>query len=229
MPEFTNFYTHPKMKQYLKKGNNPHFENTHIDLNSRVLIVGASGTGKTNALVQYIALSPNTYSKVIIVLKEMEPLYDFLQEGLKKNITILTDLGKLPTLQKLRENMEKEEEILLVIDDWVNDIHKYPVVNDIFIRGRKCGITTFFLAQSYYRVPKIIRQQMSFLILLKMSSAKDIQLILSDFALKDKDRLREIYEDATRQNLNFLKINCSGGVNINEKFSHNWTDFYTIE
>jgi len=227
--KFTNFYEHPKMKEFLKKGNNPHFEDTQIELNSRVLVVGASGTGKTNALLQYISLSPNTFSKVIVVYKEDEPLYQLLREGLKNRVEFLTDLSKLGNIAKIRDKMDKDEEVLLVIDDHIMEVEKASNVGEIFVRGRKCGITTFFLAQSYFKCPKILRQQMNYLILLKMSSNKDINLILSDFGGKDPEEIRRIYKDATSEKLHFLKINTSGGIAMDKKFSKNWNDFYDVK
>ena len=60
-----NFYHTKQVKKYLPKTENPSFENTKIALNSRILIIGSSGAGKTNALLNYIMESPNTFSHII--------------------------------------------------------------------------------------------------------------------------------------------------------------------
>ena len=226
--DFINFYELPKTKKYLKKANNPHYEETFIDLNSRVLICGGSGVGKTNSLIQYIYKTPDTFSKIIVVYKETEPLYEMLRDGIKKGIEFYTDLGKLGNIEKIRDGLDKDQEVLLVIDDWINEVHKYPNVGDIFTRGRKKGITTFFLTQSFFKTPKLLRQQMNYLLLFKMSSQKDINLILGEFGGKDPEEIRKIYKDATKEKLNFLKINTSN-ANMNIKFSKNWTNFYEVD
>ena len=121
--EFINFYELPKTKKYLKKANNPHYDETFIDLNSRVLICGQSGSGKTNSLIQYIYKTPDTFAKIIVVYKEIEPLYEMLRDNCKRGIAFYTDLGKLGNIEKIRNGLEKEQEVLLIIDDWINEVH----------------------------------------------------------------------------------------------------------
>jgi hypothetical protein len=70
---------------------------------------------------------------------------------------------------------------------------------------------------------------MSYLVLLKVSSGKDLRLIMSDFALgMSLDDLQNIYKDATKVPMDFLKIDVGSG-NPNKKFSKNWKDFYQVE
>ena len=65
--------------------------------------------------------------------------------------------------------------------------------------------------------------------LLKLSSIRDLNLILSDFSLGiDRKQLATVYKEATKQQFNFLKIDIDNPEN-NKKFSHNWTDFYVFE
>ena len=47
---------------------------------------------------------------------------------------------------------------------------------------------------------------MSYLVLLKVSSGKDLRLIMSDFALGSSlDDLQKLYKDATKVSIDFLK------------------------
>ena len=74
-----------------------------------------------------------------------------------------------------------------------------------------------------------MRLQFSHLILLKLSSNRDLNLILSDYSLGvNREELADIYKDATRDKFHFLKISIDEPDN-NKKFSHNWTDFYSVE
>jgi hypothetical protein len=176
--------------------------------------------------MNYIKLSPNTFSHIHVVFKTFEPLYELLKEHCD-GVTFYDDINKLPDLEKIQK--EKGEQQLVVFDDQINESKKLNTkVAEYFIRGRKKNLTMFFISQSFFKIPKLIRQQMQYLLLLKMSSGKDLRLIVSDFALGlDIDQLQEIYKDATKIQFNFLKINIDEG-DPNKKFSLNFNDFYDI-
>ena len=223
-----NWYENPVVRRMLPQEQPYPFENTHIKVNSRILVVGQTGTGKTQALLHFIAKMPNTFRKIIIFHKEMETLYEFLKEHLQGAIEFHTKLSELPKLAKLREDYEDEDRILLVLDDWMLELKNYPNVNDYFIYGRKRGITVFCLAQDYYPIPKTLRNQMTYLILFKLGQQKDVNMIIRQFDTKEKVLLN-IYEDATREPLNFLKIQTTADCPLNEKFSKNFLGFYKIK
>jgi hypothetical protein len=65
-----------------------------------------------------------------------------------------------------------------------------------------------FLTQSYYDVEKIIRGQLSYLILLQVSSENNLKMILRDYKSLGitGDQLVSIHEEATEDALSFLKI-----------------------
>ena len=58
-------------------------------------------------------------------------------------------------------NPDKENKILIVFDDMIADmIHNKrlnSIVTELFIRGRKLNISLVFITQSYFRVPKDVR------------------------------------------------------------------------
>ena len=85
-----------------------------------------------------------------------------------------------------------------------------------------------YLSQSFFRIPKIIRLQCNYLILLKLGSKRDLNLILSDYGLGvEKDELMAIYKDATQIPFDFLKISTTERQD-SKRFCHNWTDYYDI-
>jgi type II secretory pathway predicted ATPase ExeA len=119
-----NFYENPKVKKYMEEIKNPTFENTQMSMRSRSLVVGASGTGKTNYLVNFIASSPMTFGRVIIVPKLIdEPLYKFLKAELKGSI-VFYSLDQLPSLKELTDARENGLETLVVFDDLVSDLKR---------------------------------------------------------------------------------------------------------
>ena len=104
-------------------------------------------------------------------------------------------------------------------------------MKELMIRGGEIGkgLTMRYLSQSFFKIPKIVRLQFSHLILLKLSSNRDLNLIPSDHSLRvNRDQLAMIYKDATQSKFHFLKI-AVDEPDINRKFSHNWMDFYCIE
>ena len=196
--ELFNWYESKGVKKLIEKEDPYPLENTDIKVNSRILCVGTTGAGKTQSLVHYIAKCPNTFAKIIVFYKESETLYQFLGEQLKGKIEFHTSLNDLPTLASMRKDMEDNERILLVLDDYMMELKNYKNVNDYFIYGRKKNITLFCLAQNYFTIPKVLRSQMTYLLLFSMTQQKDINMILSEFDTKD-GQLREIYKDATKE------------------------------
>jgi hypothetical protein len=69
------------------------------------------------------------------------------------------------------------------------------------------NVSVIFLSQSYFRIPKIIRNNCSYMVLLKLSGQREINVILSEFGLGvSKDELVKIYEYATAQKMDPLLI-----------------------
>ena len=52
----------------------------------------------------------------------------------------------------------KKRKLLIVFDDMnadmINNKRLNPIVTELFIRGRKLGISIVFIIQSYFKVPK---------------------------------------------------------------------------
>lgn len=224
--DLINFYELKAVKEINKKVYNPGFINTDIEIPARVCLQGCSGSGKTTILMNYIYLTNDTWCHIYIVTKSPEPLYDYLAKQLKhKNIDIFYDISKLPLPKDLPQ---PEEQKLVIFDDCISMKNQSTII-DYFIYGRKKNITSFYLSQSYYSIPKAIRAQFSYLLIVKVSQKRDLNLILSDSGgLIEKDELRRLYDDATKEKFNFLKINLNT-IDMNKKFSKNFNEFYLLE
>ena len=74
------------------------YKNTLIKFNSRIgVIIGASGSGKSQWLLNLIAQSPDTFDHIFICHKMDEPLYTFLEKWISdKNITFYKILFEVP-------------------------------------------------------------------------------------------------------------------------------------
>ena len=137
----------------------------------RILIVGGSGSVKTNALLNLIS-NQLDIDKIYLYAKDpYEKKYQYLINKRKKvglNHLCFYALTKAfmeysDDMQDVYKNIEdynpiKKRKILIVFDDMIADmINNYklnPIVTELFIRGRKLNVSIVFITQSYFKVPK---------------------------------------------------------------------------
>ena len=192
----------------LRKADNPNKHLHGFDLPFRMVIVAPSGSGKSNILVNMIMLfceGRGTFSKINIVTRDKdEPLYDWIASK-SDSIVISEGLSTIPKLS----SYEKDTNSLLVIDDLVLS-KDLSAVSEVYIRGRKAGVSVVFISQSFFKIPTVIRQNCSYMVLLKLSGLRDARLILSEFSLGiTKEELMQIYEHATAEKFSPLIIDLA--------------------
>ena len=226
--DMVNFYNHKGMKDFLTDYHNPNYEQHQLKIPFRISVVASSGSGKTQFLLNLVSRCTDTFAHIYVCYRTAEPLYQFLEKSIGADkITFFTSLSKF--IQP--NDIPKTGQMLLVFDDVVNYSEKEQnIIAEYFIRGRKIGkgISMCYLSQSFFRIPKIIRLQTNYLILLKLGSKRDLSLILADFGLGiDKKELMDIYKDATAIPFDFLKI-ATDERNDDRRFSKNWLSYYTI-
>ena len=134
----------------------------------RILIIGGSGSGKTNALLNLIENQPDI-DKIYLYAKDpYEAKYQYLinkRESVGINhfndpkafIEYSNDMQDV--YKNIDEyNTDKERKILIVFDnmiaDMINNKKLNSIVTELFIRGRKLNISLVFTTQSYLKVPK---------------------------------------------------------------------------
>ena len=57
--------------------------------------------------------------------------------------------------------------------DMINNKKLNPVVTELFIRGRKLNISTAFISQSYFKVPKEVRLNTTHVFIMKIPKKKN--------------------------------------------------------
>jgi hypothetical protein len=199
-----NFYERIP-EHFIEKVNNPNFNLHRLKIPMRLCIVAPSGSGKTNFLVNLISVfsrGEGTFQTITIITRNKdEPLYRWL-ETLSDQIVIKEGLNNTPPLDKF----DKEYNHLVVWDDLVLN-KDLSMVEQYYIRARKLNVSVIFLSQSFFKIPKIIRNNCSYMVLLKLSGNREVNIILSEFGLGiTKEQLLEIYEYATAQKLQPLLI-----------------------
>lgn len=221
--EISNFYNLIP-DELKKKYHNPNFDYHLIKIPFRMLIIGGSGSGKTNTAMEVIHRMSNTFEKIVICCKsKAEPLYEFLETKIPpEQLEIYEGIENVPPVDKYKG----VGQMLIIFDDLVLDKNQSEI-EQYFIRGRKIGggISCIYLSQSYFKTPKTIRLQCNYLILKKLSSKRDLAQILNEFSLgKDITELTALYKDATTNPLYFLLIDADAPDDM--KFRKGFMEIY---
>lgn len=191
---------------FIDKVENPNFHLHNLKLPFRMCIIAPSGSGKTNFLINIIEKfcsgDKGTFQTITILTKNAdEPLYRWLS-SLSDQIIIKEGLNNIPKLDKF----DKDQNNLVVFDDLVLE-KDLSSVCQYYIRARKLNVSVIFLSQSFFMIPKIIRNNCNYMILLKLSGNREVNMILSEFGLGvTKEQLIGIYEHATREKMQPLLI-----------------------
>ena len=94
-------------------------------------------------------------------------------------------------IEDYKPNMKLE--VLIVSDDMIADMLSnkklYPLVTELFVRGRKLNISVVFITQSYLSVPKNIKLNSAYYFVIKIPKEQKLYQIAfnhsSDIDFKD--------------------------------------------
>ena len=129
------------------------------DHSYRILIVGGSGSGKTNVLLNLIKNQRPDTDKIYLFFKDpFESKYQLLTNG-RENIGIKKFKSIIDYSQTI--NPSKKWRVLIVFDNLISDMEPNqklsPIVTELFLRGKKLNISIMFISESYFKLPKTIR------------------------------------------------------------------------
>ena len=185
----------------------------------RILIIGVSGSGKTNALLNLIN-NQQDIDKIYFYAKDsFEAKYQHLinkREKIRLNhyddpkafIEYSNDMQDV--YKNIDEyNPDKENKILIVFDDMIADMINNKklnsIVTELFIRGRKLNISLVFITQSYFKVPKDVRLNSTHFFIMKIPNKRELQQIALNHSsdINSKDFIK-IYKKYTAEPYSFL-------------------------
>lgn len=209
--DLTNFYKFTKKK----KTRNPGYDNHLIQIPFYMGVIGSGGSGKGIFLMELIKRMNNTFEEIIVCLRDKnEPLYEYLDERGGELVKFFEN--RVPSLDD--EMFAKEKQRLIIFDDLILDRKLQPLIGEYFVRSRKKDFSCIYVSQTYYGIPKIIRQQFHYIVLKRLGTEKDIKMIIKEYALgMDIDNFISMYEEATKDKLGFLLIDM---VNHEYKFRY---------
>jgi hypothetical protein len=157
-----------------------------------------------------------TFNKIVICLKNKdEPLYEYLE---KKSPQIefieCHEPDDIPDL----DSFDKTDNNLIIFDDLVLDKSLQNKISQYYIRARKLNVSCIYISQIYFSIPKKIRVNARYIFLKKLSSVKDLKLILSEYNMSDNlNEIIKAYKDSTAVFENFLLIDT-----VTNKFTKNY-------
>ena len=185
----------------------------HNDLSFRMLIIGPSGSGKRNTLLNLIN-NFHPIDKIYLYAKDTdEKKYQYLinkreQAGIKNLndphafIEYSNDMNDV--LEDINNyNKNRDQKVLIIFDDMIADIMRSEkfkaIVKELFIRCRKLNISV--------RTPKDPRLNCTHYILMKMGNKKELKSIAEENTghLDFKDYLK-IYNYCTKEPYSFMMV-----------------------
>ena len=183
----------------------------------RMLILGPSGSDKTNTLLDLIQNlnKTTTVDKIYLYAKDLsEPMYEFLINNRKNGgikhfndptafIESSNDMNDVFT--NIDDyNKHRKRKVLIIFDDMVAEIMSSKnfkaIIKELFIRCRKLNISIVFITQSCFRTPKDARLNSTQYVIMKIQSKKESQNIAQENSgdINFKDFLK-IYIDYTSE------------------------------
>lgn len=221
-------------------------QNTNLPIHPfRLLIVGASGSGKTNLLLNLI-YDHLKFDSLFVCAKDLyEPKYSKLQENYtmfedveKQDIIDCKNIKKKKTLLNLYKKYKKSEVVfssntndfitvddlnpslrnLVIFDDCVTEKDQKNI-EDLFIRGRKKNASIIYLSQSYYSTPINIRKNCKYFIFFNLQPREIQQIIREIDGNLTNEEFKKLYKKCVQKPYDFFMLDL---VNPSKRYRHNF-------
>ena len=147
----------------------------------RILIIGGSGSRKTNALLNltkhYLHAKDLSETKYEFLIKKHE------DAGIKNLNDLNVFIECSNTMDDVYEdiddyNTNRQRKILIVFDDMIADIMSkkkfQAIIKELFIKSRKLNISLVFITQSYFSVPKDVRLNSTHYLIMKINNKREL-------------------------------------------------------
>ncbi len=196
----------------------------------RMIIAGGSGSGKTvlttNMILKYLnydklhIFAPSINQPAYLMLKDtFEQLDDERKAIVRKyNDNHKRHMREPEPIATFHDNLDnfklddlnQGEQHLIILDDMI--LSKQNPMIELFVRGRHKCASIMYLTQSYYTVPKIIRQNATSVILLNPTTKRELTLLHKDVGqgVELRPFVRTI-ETALEEPYSFVKIDVATG------------------
>lgn len=199
--------------------NDPNQALPKLSNNFLWLISGGAGSGKSNLLLNMLAIPYSQggmgkyYDKIYFISPTggLDPKFDELLEELEpeQKYDELNDDNIEAIIKNIRsqENFKKEH-YLLILDDCLNEFGtalKRSKIHQFIISRRHLHTTIVILTQSYVRVPNLWRRNCNLISFFASNNKKEIESLVEDIN-DDKDKMMSLINFATKEPHSFLTI-----------------------
>ena len=209
----------------------------------RIIIVGGSGSGKTNTLLNLIKEQDNRdlIDKIYLYSRDLnKPKYEYLIKKRKDaGIKYVNNPNAFIVCSNMMDdvfedidnyNPKRDKKVLIAFDDMIADImtnKKFQaIIKELFIRCRKLNIPLVFITQSCFSVPKDVRLNSTHLIMTINNKRVLQNIAISHSANIDYQDFMKIYRECTKEPYNFLTIDTMLPASDPLRFRKNLFDSY---
>ena len=185
----------------------------------RLGVFGPSSSGKTYVLFDLLLQGRIYFDKLYLYVadpreKKWSFLINFYNDLAKESgldvetfLTISDDPDDIIAV----DDLDRTKQNLVIFDDFV--IYRKAmkgVISEHFLRGRKMNTSYCFLSQSYYDVPKLVRNNMKEFVLFGFPQKRENSAICSEMSVTcDFDEFKSMYKEATSQDHGWLYVDRS--------------------
>jgi len=169
---------------------------------SRIIVVGASSSGKTNWLINAIVKPQLKYEKLYIYSKNLDqPKYQFLKKEIENTENLIADFKILEAFENTLDNLIELEDLdpkyqnLLIIDDFpiLNKKEKEKVAK-LYTQIRHKNGSVIYLQQLYFQLDRAIRNNLSHIVLFNNKNKKEVELLAREIGSDlEKGQFRKLY------------------------------------
>ena len=156
----------------------------------RMYVVGASGSGKTNFVLNLLSrddMYKEYFHSILVVsptARHLDATYDALR--IPERNFFGCDSAVLETIRDIQEERSvsgrETPRVLLLLDDIVSykDFCTSDILLQFAVMSRHWNVSMIILSQAYHRIPKAVRLQMSSVVYFKGSN-KELEVLAQDF------------------------------------------------
>lgn len=179
----------------------------------RIIISGASGTGKTHYLrVLLPILYPPDY--IIIYSSNIyQEIFNCIKSYFKKNIMLIDDVELLGEIIEMLKNKGDYMHTIIIIDDYNKKVEE--LTKNLFCQGRHSNFSTILINQNYFEISTTTRRNADMLIIFPITG--NINHIAFDVGLSKFDFM-DYYKECMDgfNNDNYTPLIYDSKVNIND-------------
>ena len=190
----------------------------------RILIIGGSGSGRTNLLLNLIE-DQRDIDKIFLYAKDLyEAKYQYLinireKVGIDHHTNPGAYIEYSNDMHDVHKNIDEynldpENKNLIVFDDMILDMISNTrlnlIVPELFIRGKKLNTSLVFIMQWYFKVTKDVRLNTTHFLIAKIRNKRELQQIVINDSLDIRtEDIINIYRKCTGEPYSFLVIDTT--------------------